>query len=237
MHCRYPRQHPTTQFFTGRMPFLPTNQQRQSTEGTKTLVVRRNMEENNKSAGYLRFCTDSCTEAVVTVVTAWPRTPPPLCDAAAGSCGSAAALVGVCVGSRWGDEQADVVGDGGASAAGGSSATVDVISAQSSGEEPRRRSTPGAGPAAPPDTALGDRASCRSVTAGGWPTGLAAGGTARADPGDLWASWRSTTKGRDGMVETRTTASPARSSISVVPPRPPPAPWSTRTCQSHAQVD
>jgi len=31
---RYPRQHPTTQFFTGRMPFLPPNQQRQSTEGS-----------------------------------------------------------------------------------------------------------------------------------------------------------------------------------------------------------
>ena len=28
-----PRQHPTTQFFTGRMPFLPPNQQRQSIEG------------------------------------------------------------------------------------------------------------------------------------------------------------------------------------------------------------
>jgi len=26
-------QHPTTQIFTGRMPFLPPNQQRQSTEG------------------------------------------------------------------------------------------------------------------------------------------------------------------------------------------------------------
>ena len=31
-HPRQPRQHPTTQFFTGRMPFLPPNQQRQSTE-------------------------------------------------------------------------------------------------------------------------------------------------------------------------------------------------------------
>jgi len=31
---REPRQHPTTQFFTGRMPFLPPNQQRQSTEDT-----------------------------------------------------------------------------------------------------------------------------------------------------------------------------------------------------------
>jgi len=31
---RQPRQHPTTRFFTGRMPFLLPNQQRQSTEGT-----------------------------------------------------------------------------------------------------------------------------------------------------------------------------------------------------------
>jgi len=31
--CRQPRQHPTTQFFTGRVPFLTPNQQRQSTEG------------------------------------------------------------------------------------------------------------------------------------------------------------------------------------------------------------
>jgi len=30
---RKPRQHPTTQFFTGQIPFLPPNQQRQSTEG------------------------------------------------------------------------------------------------------------------------------------------------------------------------------------------------------------
>jgi len=32
-HPRQPHQHPTTQFFTGRMPFLTPNQQRQSTEG------------------------------------------------------------------------------------------------------------------------------------------------------------------------------------------------------------
>jgi len=31
---RQPHQHSTTLFFTGRMPFLPPNQQRQSTEGT-----------------------------------------------------------------------------------------------------------------------------------------------------------------------------------------------------------
>jgi len=30
---RKPLQHPTAQFFTGRMPFLPPSQQRQSTEG------------------------------------------------------------------------------------------------------------------------------------------------------------------------------------------------------------
>ena len=30
---RQPRQHPTAEFFTGRMPFLPPNHQRQSTEG------------------------------------------------------------------------------------------------------------------------------------------------------------------------------------------------------------
>ena len=34
---RQPRQHPTTQFFTGQMPFLPPNQQRQSTEGMFTV--------------------------------------------------------------------------------------------------------------------------------------------------------------------------------------------------------
>jgi len=29
---KQPHHHPTAQFFTGRMPFLPPNQQRQSTE-------------------------------------------------------------------------------------------------------------------------------------------------------------------------------------------------------------
>jgi len=32
-------QHLTTQFFTGRMPFLPPNQQRQSTEGTEVYLT------------------------------------------------------------------------------------------------------------------------------------------------------------------------------------------------------
>jgi len=34
---RQPHQHPTTQFFTGRMPFLLPNQQLQSTEGTNSI--------------------------------------------------------------------------------------------------------------------------------------------------------------------------------------------------------
>ena len=41
-HPRQPRQHPTTQFFTGRMPFLLPNQQRQSIEGnqsTEDLII------------------------------------------------------------------------------------------------------------------------------------------------------------------------------------------------------
>ena len=36
-HPRQPRQHTTTQFFTGRMPILPPNQQRQSTEGKEAI--------------------------------------------------------------------------------------------------------------------------------------------------------------------------------------------------------
>ena len=39
---RQPRQHrtPKLSFFTGRMPFLPPNQQRQSTEGTNKASVK-----------------------------------------------------------------------------------------------------------------------------------------------------------------------------------------------------
>jgi len=36
---RLPRQHPTTQFFTGRMPFLPPNPQHQRTEGMLSSVT------------------------------------------------------------------------------------------------------------------------------------------------------------------------------------------------------
>ena len=36
-----PHQHSTAQFFTGRMPFLPPNQQRQSTEGNCVYIVSK----------------------------------------------------------------------------------------------------------------------------------------------------------------------------------------------------
>jgi len=39
--------HPTTQFFTDRMPFLPPNQQRQSTGGTMVLI--KSIVYSNKS--------------------------------------------------------------------------------------------------------------------------------------------------------------------------------------------
>jgi len=44
---RKPCQHPTTQFFTDWMPFLPPNQQRQSTEGKLTTMsnVTKSQEE------------------------------------------------------------------------------------------------------------------------------------------------------------------------------------------------
>ena len=42
-----PCQHPTTQFFTDRMPFLPPNQQRQSTEGNWQIFLNTNTQHVN----------------------------------------------------------------------------------------------------------------------------------------------------------------------------------------------
>ena len=39
---RQPHQHPTTLFFTGRMPFLPPNQQHQSTQGKQKTDDNKN---------------------------------------------------------------------------------------------------------------------------------------------------------------------------------------------------
>jgi len=44
-----PRQHPTTQSFTGRMPFLPPNQQRQSTEGTVSMSMGQRPTDIDKN--------------------------------------------------------------------------------------------------------------------------------------------------------------------------------------------
>jgi len=41
---KYPRQHPTIQFFTGWMPFLLPNQQRQSTEGSMCVFASYDMK-------------------------------------------------------------------------------------------------------------------------------------------------------------------------------------------------
>jgi len=49
-HPRQPRQHPTTQFFTGRMPLLPPNQQSQSTEGnSKHWIQKEKTEYKNQT--------------------------------------------------------------------------------------------------------------------------------------------------------------------------------------------
>jgi len=42
-----PRQHPTTQLFTDRMPFLPPNQQCQSTEGRQVSEVSMKQGAND----------------------------------------------------------------------------------------------------------------------------------------------------------------------------------------------
>jgi len=44
---RQPCQHPTTLFFTGRTPFVPPNQQRQSTEGSVLKKHWRKLKINN----------------------------------------------------------------------------------------------------------------------------------------------------------------------------------------------
>ena len=58
-HPRQPHQHHTTQFFTGWMPFLPPNQQHQSTEGINIIsevITKLFTDDNNwKFAGENRM--------------------------------------------------------------------------------------------------------------------------------------------------------------------------------------
>jgi len=46
---------PTTQFFTGRMPFLPPNQQRQSTEGTNCKQKAQKAKSGLTKVGFIGF--------------------------------------------------------------------------------------------------------------------------------------------------------------------------------------
>jgi len=50
LQTRQPHQHPTTRFFTGQMPFLPPNQQHQSTEG-KPEINRKMFEMHETKQG------------------------------------------------------------------------------------------------------------------------------------------------------------------------------------------
>jgi len=56
---RLPHQHPTTQFFTGRVPFLPPNQQRQSTEGItshyKVMIMSHTTNKKKTVDGMAQF--------------------------------------------------------------------------------------------------------------------------------------------------------------------------------------
>ena len=52
---KQPRQYPTTLFFTGRMPFLPPNQQRQSTEGRKVKPVWILLQQETASGSSINW--------------------------------------------------------------------------------------------------------------------------------------------------------------------------------------
>jgi len=49
---------PPLKFFTGRMPFLPPNQQRQSTEGKSTEGITPNPVKNSKALNIATFITN-----------------------------------------------------------------------------------------------------------------------------------------------------------------------------------
>jgi len=61
---RLPRQHLTTQCFTGRMPFLPPNQQHQSTEGSSHLASA----SENRQRAHMYHPTVNAVEDMVSAV-------------------------------------------------------------------------------------------------------------------------------------------------------------------------
>jgi len=78
-HPRQPRPHPTSQFFTGRMPFLLPNQQCQSTEGKshnkKVNIMYRNMTKKimptNSSYFMAIFIPRPTFNNIVSTLTRW----------------------------------------------------------------------------------------------------------------------------------------------------------------------
>ena len=63
---RQPHQHPTTQFFTGRMPFLPPNQQRQSTVFSIIYLIIF-----NRCASVLWYCRLGVRKSIRPVKIEW----------------------------------------------------------------------------------------------------------------------------------------------------------------------
>jgi len=59
-HSRQPRQHPTTQFFTSRMPFLPHNQQRQSAEANTKYCTWKDLQWGNDLQGHSWSLQHNC---------------------------------------------------------------------------------------------------------------------------------------------------------------------------------
>ena len=73
---REPCQHPTAQFFTGWMPFLLPNQQRQSTEGTPPSRQMQNVAISMSVC--LSVCTHVCLHISKTHVQTSPNIPYPV---------------------------------------------------------------------------------------------------------------------------------------------------------------
>ena len=64
---------PTTQFFTGRMPFLPPNQQRQSTEGALKSAKSESLKRTSRDICNINFCITYIqrTSTVIWQPSAW----------------------------------------------------------------------------------------------------------------------------------------------------------------------
>jgi len=64
-----PCQHPTTQIFTGRVPFLPPNQQRQITEGHMhtTLTLWKSMEQRDGQTPNWSMVVWNCCSRQITI--------------------------------------------------------------------------------------------------------------------------------------------------------------------------